>query len=163
MRRLTFGVLALVLTASCTVYGTARTRSAGGPPPEPPPRTVRNEPAPPPPPPAPEQHGWKLLAEAPVPSNKTALRLTFPPPGEQNPMTKMAIVVLGGEFHMNTTYLAYQNRTGGSISVDQVFKDGDRREVDLPKGRALTTFEFKYPSASVKGSPRVQIWGLEAN
>ena len=164
MRRLTFGAFALLFMASCTAGFAAGTTGPDGPPPPPPDDRPRHHPhddAPPPPPPTSswDQHGWKLLAEAPVPTGRTALRLTFPK--DQNPMTKMSIVVIGGEFRMHTTYLAYTNRTGGSISVDQVFHDGERKELPLTANRPLSTFEFKYPPESVKGSPRIEIWGYE--
>jgi len=133
------------------------------PPSRPTPPPVQQAPAPSPPPPAAswDTRGWKLLGEQPVLPTKVAARMVFPK--DQNPMTKLMIVVVGGEFHMNTAFIQYRNRDNGSPSIDQVFKDGDRKEIDIKAtaGRGIEYFSFKFPSTSVKGSPRVQIWGFE--
>ena len=167
MRRLTFAFLALAVMAGCAVDVQGRAGHAHGPPPSegpPPDRTVQ---APPPPPssPAPttwESRGWTLLGEKSIASNKTAARIMLPEPQNQPTLSKIAVVVSGGEMRMHTAMLMYRNRVNSSVSIDKVFKDGDSHEVDLraSAGRPLWYFEFQYPTASVKGNPRVQIWGF---
>lgn len=165
MRRLTFAVLAFAMTA-----GHAATFAQPVPAPTsvpPPARPLPPPPGRPMPPPRPynDARSWKLLAEAPIPANKTSARLMFPEPQNQPTLSAMVIVVTGGEFRMQNTNLMYRNRVTSSISVDQVFRDGDRKEIDLraSAGRPLWYFEFRYPAVSVKGYPRVQVWGIESS
>ena len=131
MRRLTFAVLAFAMTA-----GHAATFAQPVPAPTsvpPPARPLPPPPGRPMPPPRPynDARSWKLLAEAPIPANKTSARLMFPEPQNQPTLSAMVIVVTGGEFRMQNTNLMYRNRVTSSISVDQVFRDGDRKEIDL--------------------------------